>query len=113
MADDVTPDEQPQQEELPVWEVPTSAQVERIYHVRAGDPDQAHARLRRHLEDPELLRVGIVTAQPTATKNTTPEKVHKERIGRVKDPNAPKVAGTVPSQKQTPGSGQKQPSAAS
>jgi hypothetical protein len=39
----------------------TTAQVERTYTVQATDLEQAQARLRTHLKDPDMLRDGVIS----------------------------------------------------
>jgi hypothetical protein len=53
------------------FEITTTAQYERVYTVQAKDEDQAKARLKVHLKDPETLREGIVTEQADRQKDTT------------------------------------------
>lgn len=65
--------------------VPTTSQVERTYVVDADSSEQAHARLRTYLADPEAMKEGVVELE--GEKNTTDPKVKiqeiKERNGRV------------------------------
>lgn len=57
------------------YEITTTAQVERTYKVQAGDEDTAHKRLRRHLEDPESLREGLVALVEDSQIDFTPQRV--------------------------------------
>lgn len=57
------------------FEIVTTAQVERIYHVEAKDEEQAKARLKVHLKDPETLREGIVAEQVERQKDTTTQQM--------------------------------------
>lgn len=55
------------------FQIVTTAQVERIYVVQAKDEEQARARLRTHLGDPEMLRDGVVAQ--TKQIDTTPQRI--------------------------------------
>lgn len=57
------------------FEVVTTAQVERTYVVQAKDVEQAQARLRTHLKDPDMLRDGVVVEQPAKQVDTTPQRI--------------------------------------
>lgn len=53
----------------------TTAQVERTYVVQAKDIGQAQARLRTHLQDPDMLRDGVVVEQHSKQVDTTPQRI--------------------------------------
>jgi hypothetical protein len=53
----------------------TTAQVERTYTVQAKDEDQARARLRTHLADPDMLRDGVVVEQTAKQVDATPQRI--------------------------------------
>jgi len=57
-----------------MYEVTTTAQVERTYVVQAEDEDQAKKRLRAHIADPEALRDGVVVFKGDVNK--TAEKIN-------------------------------------
>lgn len=65
-------------EEPKRWEITTTAQVERTYHVEAKDAEQAHKRLRAYLADPDSLREGVVSRLDSRDKDTTPQKTKGE-----------------------------------
>lgn len=72
------PDEQ-QQEEPRVFEITTTAQVERTYRVLGADDSQAHERLRNFLKDQDSLREGLVTLDESRTTDTTPQRVKEKK----------------------------------
>jgi hypothetical protein len=55
------------------FEIVTTAQVERTYKVQAKDEEQARARLRTHLSDPDMLRDGVVS-EPKQV-DATPQRI--------------------------------------
>lgn len=57
------------------YELVTTAQVERTYVVQASNLDQAQARLRTHLKDPEMLRDGVVVEQASKQRDATPQRL--------------------------------------
>jgi hypothetical protein len=65
------------------WEIVTTAQVERTYHVVADTAELAHARLRQWLKDRDGMRPELVTLL-AKEHDATPQKVkgdikrHKE-----------------------------------
>lgn len=78
------------------YEVRTTAQVERIYHVEVADDlkqdeqiEQAHKRVRAFMADADSLREGVVTLIDDETKNITPEQVKKDAIKAL--PDGPKA----------------------
>jgi hypothetical protein len=73
------------------FEIVTTSQVERTYHVEADDADQAMKRLRTYLHDPEAVREGLVT-KLAQERNVTAEK----RTGEIKTtPEKPKAVADV------------------
>jgi hypothetical protein len=62
------------------FEVVTTAQVERTYVVQAKDTEQAQARLRQHLKDPDMLRDGVVVEQSKRQQDVTPQRI-KATVG--------------------------------
>lgn len=57
------------------FDVVTTAQVERTYKVQAKDVEQAQARLRQHLKDPDMLRDGVVVEQHDKQIDATPQRI--------------------------------------
>lgn len=57
------------------FEIVTTAQVERTYTVEAKDIEQAQARLRTHLKDPEMLREGVIREQAAKQIDATPQRI--------------------------------------
>lgn len=66
----------------------TSAQVERSYVVKATSKEQAHARLKAFMGDPDAVREGIVHPQAKLV-NKTPEKIKVADIAEVPKAKAP------------------------
>jgi hypothetical protein len=64
------------------FEIVTTAQVERTYTVQAKDVEQARARLRTHLSDPDMLRDGVV-GEPKQI-DTTPQRIKAAAKATVK-----------------------------
>jgi hypothetical protein len=58
-----------------LFSVVTTAQVERTYKVQAKDEEQARARLRTHLSDPDMLRDGVVVEQREKQADATPQRI--------------------------------------
>lgn len=67
------------------FRVPTTGQVEKVYVVEAKDAEQAHARVRSFIDDPEMLGSGIVEEQESDTRYKTPEQVQKSEISQLPD----------------------------
>lgn len=57
------------------FEIVTTAQVERTYMVQAKDVEQAQARLRTHLKDPEMLREGVIREQTAKQVDATTQRI--------------------------------------
>lgn len=57
------------------FEVVTTAQVERTYSVQASTEEQAQARLRTHLKDPDMLREDVVVEKPSKQTDVTPQRI--------------------------------------
>ena len=55
------------------FNIVTTAQVERTYTVQAKDGDQARARLRQHLTDPDMLREGVIVEGKQV--DATPQRI--------------------------------------
>lgn len=55
------------------FEIVTTAQVERTYTVQAKDEEQARARLRTHLTDPDMLREGVIVQGKQV--DATPQRI--------------------------------------
>ena len=55
------------------FDIVTTAQVERTYTVQAKDEDQARARLRQHLTDPDMLREGVIVEGKQV--DATPQRI--------------------------------------
>jgi hypothetical protein len=87
------------------FEIKTTAQVERTYHVQATDADQAHKRLRSFLADPDAVREGVVV-KLDADRNATPEqKAPKSEITEVdyqKDASVTELGATKAPEPKTP-----------
>jgi hypothetical protein len=64
------------------FEIVTTAQVERTYTVQAKDEEQARARLRTHLSDPDMLRDGVVS-EPKQI-DATPQRIKAAAKATVK-----------------------------
>jgi hypothetical protein len=73
----------------PIFEITTTAQVERTYKVSAPDEAAAHKRLRRFIEDPEMMKPGVVEIVEDLTTDTTPQKVKTDSIKKL--PSGPKA----------------------
>lgn len=76
----------PDKQEEHEFEITTTAQVERTYHVKGKDKDTAHKRLRRYLEDPEMTRPDLVVVLDDRTTDTTAQRVKVESIKQVQKP---------------------------
>jgi hypothetical protein len=66
------------------FEIVTTAQVERTYKVQAKDEEQARARLRTHLSDPDMLRDGVVVEQRDKQADATPQRIKAAAKATVK-----------------------------
>lgn len=80
---------------MPKFRVPTTGQVEKVYIVEAKDAEQAHARARAHITDPEMLSEGVVMPQDDETKYKTGEQVLASKITEVGGPQAVEAPGTT------------------
>lgn len=78
-----------EQDEQQEFEVTTTAQVERTYKVRAATKESAHVRVRRFIEDPDLIREGVVQLLDDRTTDATPQKVKTDTIKAI--PSGPKA----------------------
>lgn len=74
------------------YRVTTSCQVEREFRVEADTPEQAHARMKAYLSDPELLKEGLV--ELSGAKDTTAPKIGVQGIKPVSAPR-PRSADAV------------------
>lgn len=77
------------------FELTTTAQVERVYRVRAKDSEQAHKRLRRWLEDSDALREDLVSEVEAKRTDKTPQRVVTESIHELTAPGAPAPAASA------------------
>jgi hypothetical protein len=66
------------------FEIVTTAQVERTYTVQAKDEEQARARLRTHLSDPDMLREGVVEERRDLQIDATPQRIKAAAKAAVK-----------------------------
>jgi hypothetical protein len=66
------------------FEIVTTAQVERTYKVQAKDEEQARARLRTHLSDPDMLREGVVEERRDLQIDATPQRIKAAAKAAVK-----------------------------
>lgn len=80
--------EQQQDKQQDVFEITTTAQVERVYVVQGSNEDQAHTRLRAHLKDADSLREGLVVEQADKQIDATPQKVKKDGVKKITKPRA-------------------------
>lgn len=95
MSEQETDKTDEQEQETPPYEVTTAAQVQRTYAVRAGDKDQAHARLRAFLKDPDALREGVVVELRDKQIDVTPQKVKSVEVPLAAKAKAKKQPDTV------------------
>jgi hypothetical protein len=77
------------------FRVPTTGQVEKVYIVEASDSEQAHARVRAFINDPEMLGEGVVVRQDEETKYKTGEQVVGSKITPATGPQAVTEAKTA------------------
>lgn len=64
------------QDEPRVFEITTTAQVERTYRVHGADEKQAHDRLRTYLKDPEMVQQHLVSEMSERQSDSTPQRVN-------------------------------------
>jgi hypothetical protein len=68
------------------FDIPTTAQVRRVYRVTANDEEQAQKRLRAFLKDPDSIREDLVSVDERKQTDTTPQQIVTKEIVKLKAP---------------------------